>query len=118
MATQNHLQSPSCATRMGGDMDTLYDQEPFYDSEDIGNLVEEGEAFLEQWGIRQVPELNGPAASENPALDDIFNEAELPALASGDNPMAGALQESSRQHVKVPLLQHDPIPMLQSMEGG
>src|SRR5271156_4424090 len=101
MTTQNHLQSSPCATRMDGDMNTLYDQELFYDSEDIGNLVEEGEAFLEQWGIRQVPELNGPGASENLALDDISIEAELPALTSGDDPMAGALQEGSRQHVNV-----------------
>jgi hypothetical protein len=100
---------------MDGDMDTLYDQELFYSSEDFGNFVEESEAFLGQW---DVPELNGFTASGNLALDGGFIEEKLPALASGDNPMAGALGEGSRQHVNMPLLSHGPIPPLHSIERG
>jgi hypothetical protein len=99
-------------------MDTLYDQDLFYSCEDTGNFVKESEAFLGQWDILQVPELDGLTASGNLALDGSFIEEELPAVASGDDPTAGTLGEGSRQHVNVPLLQHGPIPMLHSTERG
>jgi hypothetical protein len=99
-------------------MDTLYDQDLFYSSEDIGNFVKESEEFLGQWDILQAPELDGLTAPRNLALDGSFIEEELPALASGDDPMAGTLGEGSRQHVNVSLLQHGPIPTLHSTERG
>lgn len=99
-------------------MDTPYDQELFYSSEDIGNFVKESEEFLGQWDILQAPELDGLTASGNLAFDGSFIEEELPALAPGNDPMAGTLGESSRQHVNVSLLQHGPIPTLHSAERG